>query len=303
MSSSSEQLTNIRDLFQRDSRLSSFKTFKRGIFYPSAVFPVLAILPMAQRVHKIFTNNLYYYARQYSLQLYIKGLNVKEIKNEIINLAEVCKMVMQEYTKKYNYERIYNISFGATNFSGTEVVGSEFVGIVTQDFTMFSHEDRPTIRDRVALTLDTKINTLGEKLFSLIERATKGGYGRLHKLKSVHYPIAAILSDMEFPSVAIVPVTDTKDRYAQQLDNSENAFQIQLWSKVSDKELNLLYLLDLADDLRSLLYKISTLKDLCWKMDFNGISFQYISDEDTMQAYMAMFDIVFHVFENSRRGV
>ena len=302
MSSSAELLTGYRNILKNDNRLRTIKSFKRGIFYPSASFPVLSILPISEGVHRMHSNNVYYYKRSYSIQIYTKGRDLQKTREQAIKLIEITKPILQEYTDVHNNNNAFNISFEkGSNFAEVASEDEGITGIAMQGFTSYSKETLPSRQTREDLTCDIRIDEVGKMLYNLLLQAKKTLRGKIGKLNSIWYPIPSPIPSSQFPALAIVPSSDTKERYRQGLDDSVNAFQIQLYTKLSDKEINLMFLLELLDDVRNILFKTQRLSDLSWKFDFNNVSFQFLTGANSLRAYLAIFEVAYHVFESTNR--
>ena len=267
---SDDILTRLRDFFIASPYFkSNFKTFKRGVFYPSASFPVLAILPRRMYISSYLVNSKYRLARDYTIQIYVRDTSREHSKSLALFYGDAAKQHLQ---KSYStlHSNVYNISDFNLDFSGFFANDEAKVDL---DFTLYSQEIFPTPSMITDFPFDYSARTIGDALFENCKRAKISNYRRLGKLTDIFY--SSIPSIRSYPTLLIEPQSGEKDpRWFGAAHDYNMIFKLTLFTKLVDNELNLLYLLQLTDDLFKFLYASRSLADAVWRIDLMDVNYE-----------------------------
>lgn len=270
---SAKLLTALRDTLKNQSLLRSIKTYKRGVFYPNVSFPVLAILPKNERVYNYLSSRKVWYERSFSFQVYCKNVDQNEAKKQAITLIERIKQTLQ--TRYDNiHDNIYDIDFGKTTYPQYKTS----YGVADLDVFIKTEEDREEAVSFSDSHFDISNIKIGSLIHDSFVRARKTGFRNMGKLNGLFFPSTPTIANEQLPAILISPLSDTKDRDWVGLDSSANDFYINTYTRLADKELNLLYLLELTESAKRLLWRIERLAGRSYNAEIVRIDYASIKD-------------------------
>lgn len=240
----------IEILKDNSSDISEIKTYKKGVLPPLPAFPALSILPQSETFSYQYSGGKYRVAKEVELQLYLKGLSLKVIKESLRSLIKrITRILTDNYTLSGT---LYDLYLESQGFQDPLVLTNSIIQSATIRIIGYSFEFKPT-----NIASDESLKHLDEnKVISEIKELF------IRYKNSIEYPLSTIKSlnlqtigpQSNFPAVLIAGSLDSpRVRTFTGLDTLELRCEISIFTKLLDKNYALYSNLDLVENIKRVL--------------------------------------------------
>jgi len=239
-------------LTYQNTTLSGIITFKRGVLPPNPAFPAIAVVPIEERPTGGKAGNEYSNFRRFNIEIYAKEFKVKDAVDRTKAIAD---LVIDIINNNIEWEGLAIDSFISELVEEDPIpADSKVIAVCVIPLETHSLEVKPDNREvtntiyRTSETIQDSIKTLFETYYS----APDGDLdtSKANSIYRTSYPVIP-----KFPSITIgEPSMEVSRRFAG-IDVEVRHFQIGVWTKLLDKEIQLDNNLDLVEAVKAILYR------------------------------------------------
>jgi len=250
--------------------LDTVRTFKRGILPPIPTFPAIAIVPIREIHGGVWSGGKYEVTRQINLEVYSKKLSGKASLDQSKNIA---KEIVNIGKKIFTWgDLVLETVFGGPNEEDPMEFGSSILSVCTVPMWFISYERIPDKRIKSGLKNITAVG-LSELMERILEQHKKTPLLDLSLSKVAQLSRGPIPLLGNFPAVTInAPTMDIEKTYSS-ADTEIRHFNIGVWTKLLDKEINLDQNLDIIEVLKDLLQIYSGWNGYCISSEIVDIEY------------------------------
>jgi len=247
-----------------ETYLSDINTFKKGVFYNSSAFPVLAILPKKEIIRSYFSSNKYVNERSFSIEIYTK--NAKK------NLAVAQCSTLLEELKTYIKS---DIDWGDISFD-TEIpsenyyeerIGSQFVigqNIIIR--TLFD-ETLPTYEGGESPTVSSTDAVDGLlEIFEYYARTVSSDNARsLKEIKGLYKDDTT--ENLKVPGIMVKEENSQRERKYRGADVLRKNYSVDVYTKLFDRSGATHQLLRIVDKVKDIIL-MNVFKERLFRFEF-----------------------------------
>jgi len=252
----------------------------RGVLPPQAVFPVAAVLPVAERYAPPFGGGVYKVYRRVNIEVYTRSYkSPRDALKDAMDYAESIRSILQDNYKlpSNGSDTAWNITFGGIAYGmGGQLKGSFLQRAVVQVFIISDEEWASHTPVSTITEPDSK--SLMEAVYS-----TLSGDSNLSAVKTFFEGTTPPIADRQFPAVSVFLDSEDSSHTEAGRDTVRRMLRLEVWSRLYGKEKSLDDNLDVVEALKASVQRNHQWGGKCVRSVIESIDYkQFVGDRNIL---------------------
>jgi hypothetical protein len=269
-------------------KISSLKTFKKGVLPPLPAFPAMAILPMRDDFSYTYSGGKYRVAREYEIQIISKNMKKRDGRDEVQKLMDGCIRIIRD---NFTFNDLCYDTYAESQDLEDPIERTDSILTVgTIKLLCYSFEYKPSRAKRSVSLYESKSAHLLSQLYDLFK----------YNKQDIDYPMSALKQlyvqtlgpKILFPCAILSEITGDRERAMAGIDVFEREVRMEIYTKMMDKDFALYQSLDLAENAKRIIQLDSTLGGAAQNSEIDHISYLRLQDESLGLLYNSIITMI-----------
>ncbi|MCK4613779.1 MAG: hypothetical protein KAU14_03165 [Thermoplasmata archaeon] len=247
---------------------------KRGILPPIPLFPTICLLPSDETFFERSSGRRYKVRRGISVEVYVKGLNTKDMVDDIMQYVEKLKDIFRDNFTVSG--ECYDVELGDSILGEPTPYKNRFVQRGALPISCKSKEFVTAMEDPGTDLYEEDIKDLLDRIYAKVLASTDLSNVKLKK-RNVVKPVG------DFPMIAVNENLEASRREDEVgIERVERVFELLTFTKMLAKERALDFCLDVTENVKSLVQKHRKWDGYVWNSEIDSIVYGQYSDANTL---------------------